>query len=95
MNTLDEYIIKDKIGKTLDNTISPFIQNIIASFELPGLAIGIVINNEIVYAKGEGVTSIKTREPITDLFSTLQNRVSTVILSTIREYRKGVRPEGE
>ncbi len=41
------------------------IQRIMKSYELPGMAIGLVKDNEIVYAKGFGVKNIQTKEPIT------------------------------
>ena len=64
MDTFDEYIIEGEIGKNLDDNFSPLIQNVMRSHQLPGLAIGIVADNEIVYARGFGVKSIETREPI-------------------------------
>jgi CubicO group peptidase (beta-lactamase class C family) len=57
-------IIKEEIGKNLEDNFSPFIQNVIRCHELPGLAIGIVADNEIVYARGFGVKSIETQKPI-------------------------------
>jgi CubicO group peptidase (beta-lactamase class C family) len=65
MDTLDEYIIKEEIGKNLDDQFSPLIQDVMGSHQLPGLAIGVVADNEIVYARGLGVKSTETREPIT------------------------------
>lgn len=64
MDTFDEYIIEGELGKDLDDNFSPLIENVTRSYELPGLAIGIVADTEIVYAKGFGVKSIETREPI-------------------------------
>ncbi len=64
MDMFDEHIIEGALGKNLDNSFSPLIQNIARSYELPGLAIGVVADTEIVYAKGFGVRSIETREPI-------------------------------
>ena len=51
--------------ETLEEKIDPAINQIIKSFELPGLAVGIVRDNEIVYAKGYGVKNIKSKDPIT------------------------------
>ncbi len=64
MDTFDKYIIEGEIGKHLDIKLSPFIQDVIQSHELPGLAIGIVADDEIVYARGFGVKSIETRDPV-------------------------------
>jgi CubicO group peptidase (beta-lactamase class C family) len=64
MDTFDKCIIEGEIGGNLDDKLSPFIQDVIRCHELPGLAIGIVADNEIVYARGFGVQSIETRKPI-------------------------------
>ena len=65
MNTVDQTIIAGKIGENFDKIFSPFIQDVIRSHELPGLAVGIVADNQIVYARGFGVRSIETRKPVT------------------------------
>jgi len=59
-----EQIIKGEIGKNFEDNFLPHIQKTIKSYELPGLAIGIVKDAEIVYAKGFGDRSIGTREPV-------------------------------
>jgi len=64
MNTSNEYIVAGETGKNLDARLSPFIQNVIRSHELPGLAIGIVAGNEIVYARGLGVKHVETQDPV-------------------------------
>ena len=64
MDTPDEYMVAGETGKKLDDNLSPFIQNVIRSHELPGLAIGVVADNEIVYARGWGVKRIETRDPV-------------------------------
>ncbi len=64
MGSSTETIIKGEIGQNLEDNFSPFIQNVIRCHELPGLAIGIVADNEIVYARGFGVQSIETQKPI-------------------------------
>ena len=64
MDTFHEYIVAGETGRNLDTRLSPFIQNVIRSHELPGLAIGIVADNEVVYARGFGVKSIETQDPI-------------------------------
>jgi CubicO group peptidase (beta-lactamase class C family) len=64
MDTFHEYIVAGETGRNLDTRLSPFIQNVIQSYDLPGLAIGIVADNEVVYARGFGVKSIKTQAPI-------------------------------
>ncbi len=58
-------IIAGEIGRQLDLNLSPFIQNVIQSHELPGLAIGVVAGNETVYARGFGLKHIGSPEPVT------------------------------
>ena len=47
------------------NPIDAAIDSIMKSFELPGLAVGIVRQDETVYTRGYGVKNIATRESIT------------------------------
>lgn len=65
MDSLSKYIIAGEFGKTLDKHLTPLIQEIIQFDEIPGLAVGVVADNQIVYARGFGVESLSTREPIT------------------------------
>ena len=65
MNPSNESIIKGEIGKSLEGTLAPFIQSVMLSDELPGLAIGMVAGGETVYARGFGVQSVETQEPVT------------------------------
>lgn len=64
MDTFNEYIVEGETGQHLDDHLSPFIQNVMRSHELPGLAVGVVVDNEVVYARGFGVKSIEAQEPI-------------------------------
>ena len=41
------------------------LQEIMARWDIPGLAVGIVQGDEIVYAKGFGVQSLETQAPVT------------------------------
>ena len=50
----------------IEEKVGPFIKNIMKSYELPGLAVSIVKDNKIVYAKGFGVKNLETKEPITE-----------------------------
>jgi CubicO group peptidase (beta-lactamase class C family) len=50
----------------IEEKIGSLVQKVMKSYELPGLAVGIVMDNEIVYAKGFGVKSLETKEPITE-----------------------------
>lgn len=64
MDAFDNCIIQGELGKNLDDNFSPFVENLMRSYGLPGLAVGIVADTEIVYAKGFGVRSVETREPV-------------------------------
>jgi CubicO group peptidase (beta-lactamase class C family) len=50
---------------TLEATLQPFVQHVITSFNLAGLAIGIVKSGELVYTQGFGVRNLDTQEPVT------------------------------
>jgi len=54
-----------EITLLLEEQIEPLIQQTLATFEIAGLAVGIVRGDEIVYARGFGVKHLETREPIT------------------------------
>ncbi len=64
MHTLNEFIVKGETGKSLDESLTPLVQDVMRSRQLPGLAIGVVADNEIVYTRGFGFKRIETREPI-------------------------------
>ena len=63
--SIDEDMIKGDIGKRIDEKLTPIIKNVMVSYDLPGLSIGIVKDNEVVYARGFGFKNIETRDPIT------------------------------
>jgi CubicO group peptidase (beta-lactamase class C family) len=54
------------------NNLDAVLQEIFTRWDLPGLAVGIVENNEIVYSRGFGVQNVETRSPVTmdSVFST-------------------------
>ncbi len=54
-----------EITTLLEEQLEPLIQQVMASFEMAGLAIGIVRGDEVVYVKGFGVKHLETREPVT------------------------------
>ena len=54
-----------EITTLLEEQLEPLIQQVVASFEMAGLAIGIVRDDAVVYAKGFGVKHLETREPVT------------------------------
>ncbi|MDQ4075099.1 MAG: serine hydrolase [Chloroflexota bacterium] len=50
---------------TIEAKLQPFVQHVLESFGLAGLAIGIVSSSELVYAQGFGVRNLDTGEPVT------------------------------
>ena len=58
-------IIRGETGIQLDTKLTPLIEETMQAYDLPGFAIGVVENNEVVYARGFGVKNIDTKEPVT------------------------------
>lgn len=78
------------ISARLEESLEPLIEQVVASCELAGLAIGIVREDEVVYAKGFGVRSIATREPVTaqslfHLASVSKPFVATAVMQLVEQ----------
>jgi CubicO group peptidase (beta-lactamase class C family) len=74
----------------LEAKLQPFVQEVVASFALAGLAIGIVKSGEVVYARGFGVRSLDTQEPVTPrslfhLASVSKPFVATAIVQLVEQ----------
>ena len=54
-----------EINSTIEEKIESILHKTMHSYQIPGLAIGIVKDNKIVYAEGFGVKNLKTKEPVT------------------------------
>lgn len=70
--------------------LEPFVQHVVASFGLPGLALGIVKSGELVYTQGFGVRSLDTQEPVTPrslfhLASISKPFVATAIIQLVEQ----------
>jgi len=65
MTTTSEYLVSSEAGKHLDHDFTPFIQQVVQAHELPGLSIGVVAENETVYARGFGVQSLQSGQAVT------------------------------
>jgi CubicO group peptidase (beta-lactamase class C family) len=50
---------------SLEKKLTPIIEQAMQTHGIPGLSVGVVQNNEIVYLKGFGYADIKTHSPIT------------------------------
>jgi CubicO group peptidase (beta-lactamase class C family) len=53
------------LNAAIEEKLQPLIEQVIESFGLAGLAIGIVKDDALVYAQGFGVRNLNTREPVT------------------------------
>jgi CubicO group peptidase (beta-lactamase class C family) len=74
----------------LEAKLQPFVQHVVASFGLAGLAIGIVKSGELVYTQGFGVRNLDTQEPVTphslfDLASVSKPFVATAIVQLVEQ----------
>jgi len=58
-------IIAGETGAAIDTRLTPYLQKALAAYDLPGLAVGIVQDGRIVYARGFGVESLANPEPVT------------------------------
>lgn len=58
-------IIEGALGSELETKLEPLIKDVIEAYGLPGLAIGVVNDGKIVYARGFGYKNVNTLEPVT------------------------------
>ena len=63
--TEPEYIVQGEMGDTLEAKLTPLIKGVLEGYELPGLAIGIVKENEIIYARAFGDANKEHGVPLT------------------------------
>jgi len=63
--TNQAYILNGSMGDTLEKKLSPVIELLMEKYDLPGVAVGIVKDDETVYAKAFGYNNIETGEPVT------------------------------
>jgi CubicO group peptidase (beta-lactamase class C family) len=59
------YVTVQESPSQIEEKVDPVIQQVMKSYDLPGLAIAIVKDDKIVYAKGFGVKNLETKDPIT------------------------------
>ncbi len=75
---------------TIETELGPFVQQVVESFGLAGLAIGIVKSDELIYTQGFGVRNLDTQEPVTPsslfhLASVSKPFVATGILQLVEQ----------
>ena len=78
--------LKAAIGEKLQ----PIVQQVIESFALAGMAVGIVKDGELVYARGFGARNVDTREPVTSrslfhMASVSKPFVATAIMQLVEQ----------
>lgn len=57
-------MIRGETGEILNQKLTPLLEQIVHGYDLPGLAIGIVQENEIVYARAFGYSNAESGEPL-------------------------------
>lgn len=68
--------------RNLENTIDDILEYVQHAFDLPGFAVGVVRENEIVYAKGIGLRDIRTQESVTTRSLFHQASISKLFTAT-------------
>ena len=58
-------LVQGDNGQLLEEQLSPRLEKIMLGFDLPGLAIGVVQEGEIIYAKALGYSNLETQDPLT------------------------------
>lgn len=53
------------LAARIETTLRPLVQRIVDTFDLAGVAVGIVKDGALVYGEGFGVRNVETREPVT------------------------------
>jgi len=59
------FIVEGISGQEIDTKLTPLIEDVLQTHDLPGMAVGVVKENEIIYARGFGYKNIETKTPIT------------------------------
>ena len=83
-------IAQGVLGHKVNELLSPYAEQMMRSYDLPGLAIGVVKNKEIVYARAFGYKNLEKKEPlgIRDLFhmaSVSKPFVATAIMQLVEQ----------
>ncbi len=92
IDNTSESIVKGEVGNLLDRKLTPYVQNIVDKWGLPGLSIGVINNNEIVFAKAFGYENIETKKPATikslyGMASVSKTFVATAIMQLVEQGR--------
>ena len=90
-----DFIITGESGDSLETMLTPYIEKMMVAYDLPGLSIGVVLENEIVYAKAFGSQNIEILEPVTirSLFhmaSISKPFVATAVMQLVEQGKLGL-----
>ncbi|MBN2431326.1 MAG: beta-lactamase family protein [Acidobacteria bacterium] len=85
-----DQIIADDTGAGIDARLTPYLQQALTHFDLPGLAVGIVQDGQVVYARGFGFESLANRQPVTirtlfHMASISKPFVATAVMQLVEE----------
>ncbi|WP_028595950.1 serine hydrolase [Paenibacillus assamensis] len=84
--------MSNKHKQSLINQLDLIINDFVVKESVPGLAIGVVYNKEIIYTKGFGVKNVDTKEPVNEhslfhMASVSKTFVSTGIMQLVEKGR--------
>ena len=54
-----------ELKSAIEARVPPFVQRVVETFGIPGLALGVVKGEALIYTQGFGVRNLETREPVT------------------------------
>jgi len=69
-------------AQQLENTLDAILEQVHQTFGLPGLAVGVVQGDDVVYARGFGVCDIGTQAPVTTRSLFHQASISKLFVAT-------------
>jgi len=69
-------------AQQLENTLDAILEQVHRTFGLPGLAVGVVQGDDVVYARGFGVCDIGTQAPVTTRSLFHQASISKLFVAT-------------
>lgn len=65
-NSFKQAISYDQATIAFNDSVDSIIANKMNQYNIPGLAIGLVMKDSVVHSKGYGLRSIKSDEPVTE-----------------------------
>jgi CubicO group peptidase (beta-lactamase class C family) len=92
---ISDTIINGEVGTKLNDQLTPRIIEAMETHAIPGLSIGIVHNNDIIYAKGFGYENISTKSPVTTssifhMASISKTFVATAVMQLVESGKIGL-----